>query len=59
MYLRSSHWYKSGQRDQAASLSIKLSEESITNAYHILEPIVEEEAFFDSTSSMSLGAQSA
>ena len=41
-----------------AGLSIKLSEESVTNAYHTLEPIVEEEAFSDSTSSMSLGAQS-
>ena len=57
MYLRSSHWYKSEQRDQAASSSYKSSEESVINAYHILEPIVEEEAFFDSTSSMSLGAQ--
>ena len=59
MYLRFSHWYKSGQRDQVASSSIKLSEESVTNAYHTLEPIVEKEAFLDSTFNMSLGGQSA
>ena len=33
------------------------SEEGITNAYHVLEPIVEEEAFFDSTSSILWEAQ--
>ena len=57
MYLRSGHWYKSGQRDQIDGSSLKSSKESIINAYHILEPIVEEEAFFDSTSSISLEAQ--
>ena len=57
MYLRSSHWYKCGQRDQEASSSLKSSEESVTNAFHVLEPIVEEEALFNSTSSMSLGDQ--
>ena len=57
MYLRSGNSYKIGQRDQVTGLSIKSSEESITNAYHTLEPIVEEEILFDSTSSMSLGAQ--
>ena len=41
-----------------ASSSIKFSEESVTTTYHILEPIVEEEALSDSTSNMSLGAQS-
>ena len=40
-----------------ASLSLKSSEESVTNAYHTLEPIVKEEILSDSTSSMSLGAQ--
>ena len=38
-------------------LSIKSSEESVTNAYHTLEPIVEEEILSDSTYNMSLGAQ--
>ena len=57
MYLRSGNWYKSGQRDQTVGSSLKSSEESVTNAYHDLEPIVEEEVFSDSTSSMSLGAQ--
>ena len=58
MHLRSCHWYKFGQREQPVRSSLKSSEESITNAYNILEPIVEEEALSDSTSSMSLGAQS-
>ena len=57
MYLTSGNWYKTGQRDQVIGLSIKSSEESITNAYHTLEPILEEEILFKSTSSMSLGAQ--
>ena len=57
MYLRSSYWYKSRQGEQAANSSLKSSEESVTDTYHILAPIVEEEAFFDSTSSMSLEAQ--
>ena len=57
MYLRLGNWYKTGQRDQVTSSSIKSSEESITNAYHTLEPIVEEEILSNSTSSMSLGAQ--
>ena len=39
--------------------SIKSSEESVTNTYHVLEPIVEEEAPFDSNFNMSLEAQSA
>ena len=57
MYLRSGNWYKMGKRDQVTSLSVKSSEKSITNAYHTLEPIVEEEILSDSTSNMSLGAQ--
>ena len=57
MYLRSSHWYKSGPRDQAVGSSFNSSEESIINAYHVLESMLEKEAFFDSTSSMSLEAQ--
>ena len=57
MYLRSGNWYKMGQRDQVTGLSIKSSEESVTNTYHTLKPIVEEEILSDSTSSMSLGAQ--
>ena len=54
MYLRFGHQYKFGQRDQAASSSIKLSEESVSKSYHFLEPVVEEECIFDSTSSISL-----
>ena len=57
MYLRSGNWYKTGQRDLASGSSIKSSEESVTNTYHALEPIIEEEVFLDSTSNMSLGAQ--
>ena len=57
MYLRSGNWYKTGQRDLVSGSSVKSSEESITNAYHTLEPIVEEEILSDSTSNMSLRAQ--
>ena len=50
MYLRS--W----QRDLASRVSIKSSEESVTNSYHVLGPIVEEDIFLDSTSIMSMEA---
>ena len=57
MYLQSGNRYQSGQRDLASGVSIKSSEESKANSYHALEPIVEEETFSDSTSSMSMEAQ--
>ena len=57
MYLRSGNLYKFGQRDQASTLIQKSTKESITNAYHFVEPIVEEEVFLDSTSRMPLDAQ--
>ena len=57
MYLRSGNRYQSGQRDLAFGVSVKSSEESVTNSYHALEPIVEEETFSDSTSSMSMEAR--
>ena len=57
MNLRSGNWYKLGKGDQASSLSHKSSEESVAKSNHILEPIVEEEDFFDSTSNMSLETQ--
>ena len=56
MYLRSSNLYKSRQRDQVSDLSQNSNEKSITNTYHLLELIVEEEALLYSTSSMSLDA---
>ena len=40
-------------------MSINSSEVSISNLYHILEPILEEEYISDTTSSMSLDARSA
>ena len=57
MYLRSSNRYQSRQRDLASVVSVKSSEESVTNSYHALEPIVEEENFSDSTSSMLMEAR--
>ena len=53
MYLRLEN-YKGGLRDQA---SVKSSEESVSNLYHILTPILEEEYIFDTTSSMFLDAK--
>ena len=55
MYLRLQNLYKVGSRDQ---VSIKSSEESISNSYHILEPIIEEEYIFDSTFNMFLDVRS-
>ena len=46
--------YKGGPRDQA---SVESSEESISNSYHVLTPILEEEYISDTTSSMSLNAR--
>ena len=40
-------------------MSINSSEVSISNLYHILEPILEEEYISDTTSSMSLDARNA
>ena len=54
MYLRLGNYYKGGSRDQA---SVKSSEESVSNSYHILTPILEEEYIFDTTSSISLDAR--
>ena len=51
MYLRLGNYYKGGPRDQ---VSIKSSEESVSNSYHILEPILEEEYVSNTMSSMSL-----
>ena len=56
MYLRFGNRYQSGHRDLASGVSVKSSEESVANSYHALEPIVEEETFSDSTSSMSMEA---
>ena len=53
MYLRLEN-YKGGLRDQA---SVKSSEESVSNLYHILTPILEEEYVSDTMSSMSLDAK--
>ena len=53
MYLRSGNWYKSGGKDLESSATVKSSEESVSNTYRILEPIVEEETLLDSTSSMA------
>ena len=53
MYLRLGN-FKGGLRDQ---VSVKSSEESISNLYHILTPILEEEYVSDTTSSMSLDAR--
>ena len=49
-----SNWYKSGRGTSNASTSFKSSEESVNNARHGLEPVVEEEAWSDSTSNMSM-----
>ena len=57
MYLRSGTWYRSGRGQETAETSKKSSEESVTNSYHVLEPIVEEETPSDSTSSMSTADQ--
>lgn len=57
MYLRSKDWYKLTQRDLAYGLSQKSGDKSVTNSYHILKPIVEENSNPNSTSSMSLEAQ--
>ena len=54
MYLRLGNLYKSRQRDQASRVSVKSSEENVSNLYHILEPIIEEEYVSDTTSRMSL-----
>ena len=54
MYLRLGNLYKSSPRDQG---SIKSSEESVSNSYHILEPILEEEYISNTTSSISLNAR--
>ena len=50
MYLRLRN-FKGGLRDQ---VSIKSSEESVSNLYHVLKPILEEEYISNTTSSMSL-----
>lgn len=57
MYLRSGNKYQSRHRDLASGVSLKSSEESVANSYHALEPIIEEETFSDSTSSMSMEAR--
>ena len=54
MYLRLGNYYKAGLRDQ---VSVKSSEESVSNLYHVLTPILEEEYISDTTSSMSLDAK--
>ena len=54
MYLRLGNYYKGGPIDQ---VSIKFIEESISNSYHILTPILEEEYVSDTTSSISLDAR--
>ena len=54
MYLRLGNFYKAGPRDQ---VSVNSSEESISNLYHVLAPILEKEYIFDTTSSMSLDAR--
>ena len=53
MYLRSGN-FKGGLRDR---VSVNSSEESVSNLYIILTPILEEEYIFDTTSSMSLDAK--
>ena len=53
MYLRSRN-YKEGPRDQ---VSVKSSEESVSNLYHVQTPMLEEKYVFDTTSSMSLKAK--
>ena len=53
MYLRSRN-FKGGLRDR---VSVNSSEESISNLYHALTPILEEEYIFDTTSSMSLNTK--
>ena len=46
-----------GHRDLASGASVKSSEESVANSFHALEPVLEEETFSDSTSSMSMEAR--
>ena len=53
MYLRSGNRYNSGRNTVISSASEKSSEESVTNAHQVLEPIVEDETLSESTSSMS------
>ena len=53
MYLRSGNRYKSGRNTAITSTSEKSSEESVTNAHHVLEPIVEDETLSESSSSMA------
>ena len=53
MHLRLGNSYKARLRDQ---VSVKSSEESFSNSYHVLEPIVEEDYISDTMSSMSLDA---
>ena len=51
MYLRSRKFYKAAPRDQVSINS------SVSNSYHVLTPILEEEYVSDTTSSMSLDAK--
>ena len=53
MYLRSGNRYKSGRNTVISSAGEKSSEESVTNAHQVLEPIVEDETLSESTSSMA------
>ena len=53
MYLRSGN-FKGGLRDR---VSVNSSEESVSNSYRALTPILEEEYVSDTTSSMSLDAR--
>ena len=53
MYLRSGN-FKGGLRDR---VSINSSEESVSNLYHALTPILEEEYISNTTSNMSLNAK--
>ena len=55
MCLRSRNYYKGGLRDQ---VSVKSSEESVSNLYHVLTPILEKEYNSDTTSSMYLNTKS-
>ena len=51
MYLRLGNLYKSGRVTN--TVSQKSSEQSVTNAVPTLRPIIEEESFFDTSSSMA------
>ena len=53
MYLRLRN-FKGGLRDQ---VSVNSSEESVSNLYHALTPILEEEYISDTMASMSLDAR--